>query len=96
MECHKPKKYKKLYQCPCCDYFTLPERDNYIVCPVCFWENEGINVDNLDLESGANQGITLRQGRINFLNFGACDKDMVSNVATDEERKKYYYAPRAL
>lgn len=64
--------------CPCCDYVTLPERGNYLICPVCFWEDDGGDIDKLDLHSGPNH-ITLRQGRENFKKYGACDESMVKN-----------------
>ncbi|MDE7209916.1 MAG: hypothetical protein K2O03_00555 [Lachnospiraceae bacterium] len=36
--------------------------------------------DVLDVESGANHGLTLRQGRENYKNFGACEKSMAAHV----------------
>ena len=26
--------------CPCCDHLTLATRDDFRICPVCFWEDE--------------------------------------------------------
>ena len=26
----------ELHQCPACDYFTLPRRNEFEICPVCF------------------------------------------------------------
>ncbi len=34
----------------------------------------------LDIPSGANHGLTLREGRANFIEFGACDKSFIKNV----------------
>jgi hypothetical protein len=31
--------------CPCCDFVTLPERRNYLIGPVCFWEDDGQDLD---------------------------------------------------
>ena len=31
---------EKKYKCPCCGYFTLDERGEYDICPVCFWEDD--------------------------------------------------------
>lgn len=59
-------------QYPCCDYISLPERGNYLIWPICFWEDDGQEIDELDKQSGLNHGITLRQGRLNFKEFGAC------------------------
>ncbi len=81
------------YQCPCCDYFSLPERGNYLICKVCFWEDDGINVDALDKNSGPNH-MTLREGRANFRSFGACDREMLKNVLLAEERAAFRHEPR--
>jgi hypothetical protein len=31
-----------VHPCPCCGYKTLPERFCYDLCPVCWWEDEGL------------------------------------------------------
>ena len=31
-----------MHACPCCGYRTLPERGAYDLCPVCWWEDEGL------------------------------------------------------
>lgn len=31
-----------MHPCPCCGYKTLPERASYRLCPVCWWEDEGL------------------------------------------------------
>ena len=36
--------------------------------------------DVLDIISGANHGLTLRQGRENYKKFGACEEDMIPHV----------------
>ncbi len=84
---------KKLYQCPCCDYYTLSERFWYIICPVCFWEDDGLDIDNIDEISSPNN-ITLREWRLSFLKYGACDIDMKKNVLSAEKRSKYKYSFR--
>lgn len=75
-------------QCPCCDYFTLGERAGYEICPICFWEDDGIDLDDIDEHSGSNH-ISLREGRNNFEKFGACDSSMIKNVLTESERQKF-------
>jgi hypothetical protein len=32
----------RMYSCPCCGYKTLPGRGDYDTCPVCAWEDEGV------------------------------------------------------
>ncbi|MCJ8330079.1 MAG: hypothetical protein HRT89_12440 [Lentisphaeria bacterium] len=83
-------------QCPCCDYISLPERGNYLICRLCFWEDDGQDIDELDEESGPNHGITLREGRTNFNIFGACEEKMVQYVVSIEERSQYEHKPRKI
>ena len=35
-------KHGRRYPCPCCGYKTLPGRGDYDVCPVCWWEDDGV------------------------------------------------------
>ena len=56
------------YQCPCCDYFSLDERGGYDICRICFWEDSGQDLDELDEHSGPNHQ-TLREARANFRAF---------------------------
>lgn len=72
-------------QCPCCDYYTLDRRGAFDVCPICYWEDDGQDLDQLDVVSGPNH-ITLREGRANFERIGACDQAAVGLVATPSER----------
>ena len=79
--------------CPCCDYVSLPERGNYLICRVCFWEDDGQDIDQLDEPSEPNH-ITLREGRANFERFGACEERFVPNVFSPEELADYERRPR--
>ena len=72
-------------QCPCCDYYALPERAAYSICPICYWEDDGQDLDRLDELSGPNH-ITLRQARQNFARVGAADQAAVGLVASPGER----------
>lgn len=84
------------HQCPCCDYISLPERGNYLICRICFWEDDGQDIDQLDEPSGPNHGITLREGRANFAEFGACERDMLRHVIAPEYRAEYEHRPRTV
>lgn len=86
VEWYEPEDPTPKEQCPCCDYITLPERGNYLICPICFWEDDGLDIDDLDSPSAPNHGITLRNARLNFEKFGACEKEMVKSVIPDLER----------
>lgn len=73
-------------QCPCCDYFTLNNRGDFEICAVCFWEDDGIDINQPDMFSTPNH-MTLRVGRHNFQTFGACDSSFISNVISEIKRK---------
>lgn len=91
-----PNKMTLNVQCNCCDYFTLSERGGWEICPVCFWEDDGFGQKELDFPSGANHGLTLREGRINFNQLGACFESMRSKVIAVEARSRFRYAPRQM
>ncbi|MDR2872319.1 MAG: hypothetical protein LBV45_07360 [Xanthomonadaceae bacterium] len=75
-------------QCPCCDYFTLDERGYYDICPVCFWEDDGTNIDEPDTPSRQNR-LTLRDARTNFTHFGAYDESAVHSVMPESSRGRF-------
>lgn len=71
---------KSFAQCDCCDYFTIPDGNDYEVCPVCFWEQDAFGVFEPDEPSGSNRDQSVREGRKNFLLFGACAAEFKANV----------------
>jgi hypothetical protein len=80
-------------QCPCCDYISHYERGGYDICKICFWEDDGQDIDKVDEISWVNH-MTLRQGRANFREFGASSLHVQQYVLPPEERLQYEYAPR--
>jgi hypothetical protein len=62
------------YACPCCDHFTLsePPTGTFAICPVCGWEDDNIQYEQLDYVGGANK-ISLREARRNFGAHGISD-----------------------
>ena len=69
------------FQCPCCEYYTFDEElDNtFIICPVCFWEDDGIQLINPDYSGGANK-VSLKDAKTNFGIFGSIDPKYKKNV----------------
>ena len=59
--------------CPCCDYLSLPQNGNYNICPICFWEDDGISIDSENSYSGPNH-MSIFEGRENFIKYGACEE----------------------
>ena len=68
-----------LFPCPCCGNLTLRYPAHTAVaaiCPVCFWENDVFDPGEDD-PSDENSGMTLREGRENFREYGAVRPDLV-------------------
>ena len=62
----------KKYLCPCCGYKTmsLAPPNTFDICPVCYWEDDGVQYAKPDYANGANK-ISLNEAKANFSKFGA-------------------------
>jgi hypothetical protein len=69
------------FGCPCCGYLTFDEKPDgtFEICPVCFWEDDNVQNDAPLYAGGAN-GISVKQAKENFANFGAIKKEFVGKV----------------
>lgn len=70
-----------LYKCECCGCYTLPEEStgNYNICPVCYWEDDIVQIEDPDFQGGANEE-SLNQARNNYKIFGACSRKFIDKV----------------
>jgi hypothetical protein len=78
----------KRFPCPCCGYYTLTSEPpgTYELCPVCYWEDDGVQFADPTYAGGANEP-SLEQARKNFLAFGANswrERDSVRPPRPDE------------
>jgi rubredoxin len=80
----------KKYACPCCGYLTLnDEPDNsFQICPVCYWEDDGVQLKYPTYESGANR-VSLNQAKKNFVKFSAIEKRFKDYVRCPLEDEKF-------
>ncbi|MBK8672891.1 MAG: hypothetical protein IPN93_07865 [Bacteroidetes bacterium] len=71
------------FACPCCGHLTYTEEPNgnYDICPVCYWEDDPIQLKDPTYKGGANR-VSLVQAQRNFIEFGACEQEMKRNVRT--------------
>jgi hypothetical protein len=87
---------KSHFTCPCCGYGTLSEQPpgTYEICPICFWEDDGVQFHDPDYEGGANKP-SLRQAQKNFAAFGACDRAALPHVRrpTEHDQKDPEWKP---
>jgi hypothetical protein len=49
------------------------------ICPVCFWEDDGVQYEDPGYEGGAN-GISLNKARENYKKIGAISEKYLENV----------------
>ena len=73
------------HPCPCCDSLTLvePPTGTFQICPVCRWEDDNVQFEDLDYEGGANT-MSLREARENFAKYGAIDESRVLRARDPE------------
>ena len=71
----------KKYQCPICGNYTLDVKNEYDICPVCFWEDDG-SEEYPDEDYGVN--------RISFID---AKKLWNENAYIDKSNKKYIRKP---
>ena len=93
--CAGQRQRQVMYQCPCCDHFTIGAPGQYDICLVCYREDDGLDVDEIDEHSGPNH-LSLREGRRNFAQIGACDQKAVAHVLAPKKRAKFKYEPRSI
>jgi hypothetical protein len=57
-----------LHPCPCCGFRTMAdeERGSYDICPVCGWEDDGVQYRDPDYQGGANTE-SLNEARAAFI-----------------------------
>ena len=79
---------KKKYRCPCCGYFTLEDEPGHFdICPVCRWEDDGVQSDDPNYGGGANT-MSLNEARENFKKFGAKSREALKRVRPPIEEEK--------
>lgn len=79
------------YPCPCCGYLTLFEAapGTFAICPVCFWEDDGVQFEDPEFKGGAN-AVSLAEAKINFSKLSASSEAFIDQVRPplDEEMPK--------
>ncbi len=71
----------EMFPCPCCGMLTFEEPldGTYLICDVCFWEDDPVQLADPSYAGGANED-SLEQSRKNYLEFGACSKRCLESV----------------
>ena len=70
------------FACACCGFLTLSTaagEGSYELCPVCYWEDDGVQFADPDYPGGANDP-TLNEARENYRSMGASERCFVNDV----------------
>jgi len=77
------------FACPCCFNMTLNEQPpgTFLICPVCYWEDDELQYRDEDLRGGANE-VGLKEAQANYRCLGVSDPRFQDRVRqpTAEER----------
>lgn len=55
-----------MIKCPVCGKYPFSEENDFDICPVCGWENDGDQLNNPDSDVGANS-VSLNDARKLYL-----------------------------
>ncbi len=77
------------YKCPCCGFYILDDKaDNtFQICPVCYWEDDGVQFHEPNYQGGANS-VSLIQARENYKSFGAIEERFKERVRPPLKEEK--------
>ena len=66
--------------CQCCGYNTISSSPiSFEICEICFWQNDAFQNENPN-DSGGPNNISLIQAQKNFIQFEACQFEMIVHV----------------
>lgn len=69
-----------MYTCPCCGHEVFDSSPgSFDICPICFWEDDGVQL-YYPLQRGGANHCSLAEAQINFVQFGACKRDIVKHT----------------
>ena len=69
------------YPCPCCGYMVFGgPPGSYEICPICFWEDDAVELEFATSEIGGANALPLARAQSNYARIGACDPRSGSHV----------------
>lgn len=74
-----------LLKCPCCGYKTIESEKQYLICKVCYWEEDGTREDN---QYSSVNHMTLKEAKVNYRSIGAVS-EMFEEEVDKEASMKY-------
>ncbi|MDB5338139.1 MAG: hypothetical protein JWN70_3758 [Planctomycetaceae bacterium] len=81
----RPLRNFAMYPCPCCGYEVFGEPPgSFEICPICYWEDDIVQLAFPDLAGGANH-CSLIEGQHNFATIGTCEARLKKHVRAPSE-----------
>ena len=74
---------KKTVKCPVCGKYTFEERDDFDICDVCGWENDGTQYRDHNYAGGAND-LSVNEARIEYFVLNNADTRTRAAVLKEE------------
>jgi hypothetical protein len=69
------------YRCPCCGFRTLEAPGTLLLCPVCWWEDDGQEDEDAgDVHLTVNGSLSLSEARVHYRECGASHPRFVPHV----------------
>ena len=79
-----------LIACPCCGYKTLESRNEFEICKICWWEDDGQdNKHANEIWGGPNYGVSLTQARHFYLTIGIYNPEQIDLKEIQEDADKF-------
>lgn len=76
------------YPCPVCGYLVFDEPPgSYTICPICFWEDDIVQIGFPLMAGGANR-LSLHEAQQEFVRNGACEFRLIGHVRTANDSDK--------
>jgi hypothetical protein len=66
--------------CQLCVNYAISKHGSYDICPVCFWEDDGLYSNPGEVRGGPNGKLSLTEAQANFKKFGASSEERVKRV----------------
>jgi RNAse (barnase) inhibitor barstar len=71
------------YPCPCCGYIVFLEPPgSYEICPICFWEDDALQLEYATTLAGGANGPTLAEAQENYRKLGVSEERLKPHVRT--------------
>ncbi|MEJ3746050.1 CPCC family cysteine-rich protein [Actinomycetes bacterium KLBMP 9797] len=68
------------WPCPCCGHLVHEDPPgSHLICPICFWEDDGVQLRWPLYKGGANKP-SLVEAQLNFLEIHACEQRLRQKV----------------